>query len=309
MATTLVVREASSVLCRSNCIEYTVEGSPEPVTWKPTEDSSCSRALLVRGRVFQGCEVLSWETVAEQLLEVADLPDLRRLGLSWLVDPWYFSRCVGSFWAVYVCSALGDLCVFAVSDTVGVVPMWMALGPEFILLSPYGPSEQVPLAAPARQVCPRLMHRWSMRDGLEDSMPDSFFGLHPDCGPETAQLTGRRSAVDELREALVQAVRRCIAGEDHVGLLFSGGLDSGLLAWLFKGELAPCRCSCYTVGFHMEDKKIKSKQLELGWYAYPEDLSMAEAAAAEMALPWEARVVDLKEAPGQERGGLILCCV
>lgn len=30
---------------------------------------------------------------------------------------------------------------------------------------------------------------------------------------------------------------------------------------------------------------------------------MAEAAAAEMALPWEARVVDLKEAPGQQKDG------
>ena len=30
-------------------------------------------------------------------------------------------------------------------------------------------------------------------------------------------------------------------------------------------------------------------------YAYPEDLSMAEAAATEMALPWEPLVVDLKE--------------
>lgn len=67
----------------------------------------------------------------------------------------------------------------------------------------------------------------------------------------------------QLREALIQAVRRCVAGEEHVGLLFSGGLDSGLLAWLFTEELAPCRCSCYTVGFHMEDKKIKNKQLNL----------------------------------------------
>ncbi|CAK9070863.1 unnamed protein product [Durusdinium trenchii] len=40
----------------------------------------------------------------------------------------------------------------------------------------------------------------------------------------------------------------------------------------------------------MEDKNIKNK------YAYPEDLSMAEVAAAEMSLPWNAHVLDLKEA-------------
>ena len=34
--------------------------------------------------------------------------------------------------------------------------------------------------------------------------------------------------------------------------LFSGGLDSGLLAWLLRE-----RCCCYTVGFHVQDKKNK----------------------------------------------------
>ena len=99
----------------------------------------------------------------------------------------YFSRCSGSFWAAYVCVAQGDLCVFAVSDTVGVVPMWLALGEGFILLSPYWPSEQVPLsnlscnlhlAIRWRQASPRLMHQWSASGGLEASMPDHFFGLH-----------------------------------------------------------------------------------------------------------------------------------
>lgn len=117
-------------------------------------------------------------------------------------------------------------------------------------------SAQVPSAW--RQACPRLMHRWSRAHGLEASMPDSFFGLHR--GDRTRETARPTRPVDDLREALIQAVRRCIAGEEHVGLLFSGGLDSGLLAWLFAQEA--CRCSCYTVGFHMEDKKIKSKQPE-----------------------------------------------
>ena len=97
----------------------------------------------------------------------------------------YFSRCSGSFWATYVCVAQGDLYVFAVSDTVGVVPMWLAVGEGFIVLSPYWPSEQVPLshlscnlAIRWRQACPRLMHQWSASGGLEASMPDHFFGLH-----------------------------------------------------------------------------------------------------------------------------------
>ncbi|CAL1138545.1 unnamed protein product, partial [Cladocopium goreaui] len=238
-------------------------GSPASFTWpagESTDSQSTHRALLVRGRVFQGTEVLHWQTVASELWKVPlDLPQLRN----------YFSRCSGSFWAAYVCVAQGDLCVFAVSDTVGVVPMWLALGEGFILLSPYWPSEQVPLsnlscnlhlAIGWRQASPRLMHQWSASGGLEASMPDHFFGLHGrKLELEMAEAKrGEEEMTLQLREALIQAVRRCVAGEEHVGLLFSGGLDSGLLAWLFTEELAPCRCSCYTVGFHMEDKKIKN---------------------------------------------------
>ena len=176
----------------------------------------------------------------------------------------YFSKQTGSFWAVYVCGDQQQLQVFAVSDTVGVFPMWMACEDEFLLLSPYWPSKLVPLAAAPhrwRQACPRLMHRWSSLDGLEASMPDNFYGLHGKV-ENGMEKTGEEELTLHLREALIQAVQRCIVGEDHVGLLFSGGLDSGLLAWLFTEKLAPCKCSCYTVGFHMDDKKIKNKQLD-----------------------------------------------
>ena len=209
-------------------------------------------------------QVLSWETVAAQLSELPlELSELRS----------FFSGLRGSFWATYV-SVEGSAVnrVFAVSDVLGVIPMWMALGPvdrdPFILLSCYWPSTEVPLKSLKadlkwRQACPRLMHCWWPTGKLEASNPDSFFGLHGKMKTESGKDIDEGQMTIQLREALIQAVRRCIAGEEHVGLLFSGGLDSGLLAWLFTEELASeARCSCYTVGFHMDDKKIKNKQLE-----------------------------------------------
>lgn len=81
-AGTLVVRDVSSVHCSKNCVEYTVEGSPASFTWpagESTDSQSTHRALLVRGRVFQGTEVLHWQTVASELWKVPlDLPQLRR---------------------------------------------------------------------------------------------------------------------------------------------------------------------------------------------------------------------------------------
>ena len=191
----------------------------------------------------------------------------------------YFSKLRGSFWAVYVCVAEEgtSLCLFAVTDSVGVMPMWMGCGTDstgdFILVSPYWPMKSMPMSLSVRslhQSSPRLLHRWSARDGLVASTPDPFYGLHELAREEdTTTSTSNEVDVDvtsRLKEVLLQAVRRCTVGEDHVGLLFSGGLDSGLLAWiLMTDELAAAssKCSGYTVGFHMEDKKIKNKRLDL----------------------------------------------
>ena len=54
-------------------------------------------------------------------------------------------------------------------------------------------------------------------------------------------------------------------------------------------------CLLFWGRFHLEDKKIKNK------YAYPEDVSMAEAAAREMNLEWKHHIMDLAEA-GQRLG-------
>jgi asparagine synthase (glutamine-hydrolysing) len=99
-----------------------------------------------------------------------------------------------------------------------------------------------------------------------------------------------------LDVAFEAAIRRCVAGSTKPVVLFSGGVDSGLLAWELRGTPG---CSLFTVG---RDGS--------------EDLENAEPAAAEVGLPWLGRRLDdddlrttvaavasdLAEVPGPRRG-------
>ncbi|CAJ1454300.1 unnamed protein product [Effrenium voratum] len=279
MSETFIVQGVSSVLCRQRSLQYTVEGSTEAFQWTASASLPC--ALLVRGHVFAEAEALPWPAVAQHLAQVApQLPELRR----------YFSSRRGSFWVVYALLSEDQLRVFAVTEPVGRVPLCMGEGKGELLLSPYWPLEQVPLAAgialealQLRQACPRLLHHWSAKEGLSSAL-DAFYGLHAEV--ELPEGSGSDDLTTRLRSLLLRSVERCLWDVEHVGLLFSGGLDSGLLAWILTEK--KLRCTGYTVGFHVEKKKNK--------YAYPEDLSSAEAAARELGLEWKAHVMNLEEA-------------
>ncbi|CAE7737606.1 unnamed protein product [Symbiodinium sp. CCMP2456] len=272
---TVLYRGVAAILCRNTTVHVALEGAQEPISLSLGRGGV---ALLVRGQVFQRDEIQahSWGAVARELAELKGLPEIRR----------YWSTLRGAFWAAYVREEQGSRCVYTATDLAGIMPMWIGRSEDGceLLASALWPRSLFPAAAvpTLRQACPRVVHRLAA-SGWASSAPDPFHGLH-------APIASGTSDSSALEALVVQAARRCVAGEAHVGLLFSGGLDSGLLGYLFSsGLLAPCQCTCYTVGFHLEDKKIKNK------YAYPEDLLVAEAAAREMNLEWKHHVMDLTE--------------
>eukprot|EP00930_Biecheleria_cincta_P014303 TRINITY_DN12367_c0_g1_i1.p1 TRINITY_DN12367_c0_g1~~TRINITY_DN12367_c0_g1_i1.p1 ORF type:complete len:713 (-),score=92.65 TRINITY_DN12367_c0_g1_i1:298-2436(-) len=292
---THIITRASYVLCCLDYIEYALEGHHKKVRYVLGEDTA--KALLaVRGTVYNPsgtAQSLTWQSVATHLATLEpDSSVFRR----------YFSSLRGSFWVAYarLHPESGRLCLLTASDPVGTFPMWLGVGAESnsCLASPNWPSTQLQLqhphtVTPLRQSCPRISHFWSSDSGLSSSMPDAFYGLHSESPSTEAPInqSAERDSTDVLQFLLLQAVRRCLPeGCEHVGLLFSGGLDSGLLGWLFAGDKlgSRCRCTCYTVGFHMTDKNKK--------YAYPEDLAAAQSAAAEMKLDWRPHVMDIQEA-------------
>eukprot|EP00439_Symbiodinium_sp_Y106_P021536 s8844_g2.t1 len=201
---TVLYRGVAAILCRSSTVHVALEGAQEPISLSLGRGGG---ALLVRGQVFQRDEIqeripevsaLSWGAVARELAELEGLLEIRR----------YFSTRRGSFWAAYVREEQG----------------WLGRSEDGceLLASALWPHRLFPAAAipNLRQACPRVVHRLAATD-WSSSPPDLFHGLHAPIAPGTSDS----SALEAL---VVQAARRCVAGEAHVGLLFSGGLDSGL---------------------------------------------------------------------------------
>ena len=62
-----------------------------------------------------------------------------------------------------------------------------------------------------------------------------------------AALADEEEALETYARALFSAVRKRVLGRDRVGIIFSGGVDSVVVAQIAK--LLSCRITCYTSGF------------------------------------------------------------
>ncbi|MBN2141918.1 asparagine synthase C-terminal domain-containing protein [Candidatus Woesearchaeota archaeon] len=97
-------------------------------------------------------------------------------------------------------------------------------------------------------------------------------------------LKDKEKAIDAVSAALIQAVRERVSrvmAKEKFGIMFSGGVDSSLIALLAKNSGRPF--TCYTVGF----KNDFSKQ--------PEDIDAAMAVAKLLDIELKFVVLDLDE--------------
>jgi asparagine synthase (glutamine-hydrolysing) len=78
----------------------------------------------------------------------------------------------------------------------------------------------------------------------------------PDAMLTKARITDQRIALKIYGEAITEAVRKRVAGRDRVGIIFSGGVDSLLIAYLIRKLGVPF--TCYTAG-HGDEAS------DLGW--------------------------------------------
>jgi len=96
-------------------------------------------------------------------------------------------------------------------------------------------------------------------------------------------LHEKKTAKKALAKELVEAVIGRVPPEKF-GVLFSGGVDSSVIALILKN--AGKEFVCYTLGFKAQDTKE------------PEDVGSAIAAAKNLGLKIRARIIDVKEAEG-----------
>ncbi len=116
---------------------------------------------------------------------------------------------------------------------------------------------------------------YNIKKHILKSTERNFFSLPS----ETKQ--NKETILKELETKLLSAVKKRIEALDHFGILFSGGIDSTVLAFLCKtlGK----KFTCYTAAFH--DGNTREAP----------DLLQAQAVAKELCFPLKTIVLDLEQ--------------
>ncbi len=91
----------------------------------------------------------------------------------------------------------------------------------------------------------------------------------------------KQEILQKLETSLLEAVKKRVAGLDNIGILFSGGIDSTLVAFLCK-KLGK-KVTCYTAGF--QDGNIREAP----------DVVQAQLVAKELGFPLKSVILNLKE--------------
>ena len=98
-------------------------------------------------------------------------------------------------------------------------------------------------------------------------------------------------AAEHLSDLLVNAVRDCVAGQSRVGVSFSGGLDSAIVALVASRFTDVTLFSVYTAGSRDEMTCEKAAALL--------DLELRSSSVGEREIAQEIRSLDLPFAPSR----------
>jgi diphthine-ammonia ligase len=164
--------------------------------------------------------------------------------------------------------------VYIARDPVGLKPVWFTHANGFAFASEKKALEAMGFPH-AIELEPRtLLHYKIVEDRLHFEKRDSF-----SVAPE---IKGDQDSIKEkLLNILRESIEKMIPQDEHFGVLFSGGLDSTLIASLCKERGADF--DCYTVA--VEEPGMKEA----------EDLNYAKRIAADLGLTLKIRKIRLDE--------------
>ena len=137
--------------------------------------------------------------------------------------------------------------VFIARDILGIKPLWFvhadgfAFASERKMLEAMGFPHAVPLE-------PRTVLRYNIRGDRLKFEHRAFFSTKPELRGDVAMLRSK------LLELIRASIRRRIPAGEKFGVLFSGGLDSTLIAYLCKDSGADF--NCYTVAVEEPGMKV-----------------------------------------------------
>ena len=228
-----------------------------------------SQPIRERGLLSANCEIYNWkelnrkygwetENDAGTLLKI-----LEEKGLEGLeeVD------------GIYAFAYLKDNEIILARDILGVNPLWYAeKGEGFAFASEKQALEKEGLEC--RELHPRQILKYDLETGDRSFEQREFFEIDVDNTREIDE------AAEEIKDKFLKAVEKRVP-ESDLGLLFSGGVDSTLIAAALK-ELGK-DFTAYTAG------------IQHGNVNAPRDMDWAQEVAEEMNIKLEAYEADLEE--------------
>lgn len=240
--------------------------------------------IEAEGKLTANCEIYNWKQLAEEHgLDVENdaellLKLLDRKGLEVLEE----------LDGVYAFAYQKDGQIILVRDLLGVKPVWYSEEP-FTFASEKQSLEKQDLEA--RELYPRQILKYDTETGELSFEQREFFEIDASKNSSSSsenQKTEMSSdeekeideAAEEIKEKFLEAVEKRVP-EGDLGLLFSGGVDSTLIAAALQ-ELGK-DFTCYTAG------------IQHGNVNAPRDMDWAEKVADQMDLDLEAYEASLGE--------------
>lgn len=219
------------------------------------------------GTLVANCELYNWQQLADQEgLDAANDADL----LLQLLDR-YGTDALDMVDGVYAVTYRRDGEITLARDLLGVKPLWYATDP-FAFASERQALEAV--GRTPRRLHPRHVLTYDVRDGTVSTEQRDFFAVDVDGDVSLDGVADR--VADRFRDAVAKRV------PDHpVGLLFSGGLDSTLIAAVLQD--LDVDVTCYTAG------------IQHGNVDAPRDVDWAERVADAMELDLAVYEAELAE--------------
>jgi asparagine synthase (glutamine-hydrolysing) len=240
--------------------------------------------LIYKGRIVANCEIYNWKELAEKYeIEAENDTDLliqlieKRNGdnesnMMHLIDE-VLREVIGVYAIAYW---LGDT-VYIARDIVGLKPLWYSnSGSDGFAFC----SEKKALArngfADIKELNPREILAYNIRTGNLEKFNREFFSITPEHEGSIAEI--EKVMLEKLEDAI--SIRM---PEEKFGILFSGGLDSTIIASLCKlmGKKPGIDFTCYTAG--------------LAGVQLPPDVEYAEKMAEELGLDLKIKIIDLDE--------------
>ena len=226
--------------------------------------------LKNKGLFTSNCEIYNWKELANQHQITAknDADLIFQLLESNISTKTIINQLDGVFAFAY---HNNDTITLA-RDLFGVKPLWYSTNP-FAFASERKALETMQLRN-IQELNPRTILQYNVKTKRIKQIKRQFLAIKP----ETNQT--KKEIIKNTQDLLTEAVNKRIPNK-KLGLLFSGGLDSSLLALLLKKEKKPF--TCYVAAY--DDPAIQT----------PEDLIAAKAAAKKLNLKLKIINISQKE--------------